>query len=301
MQTRILGRTERAVSEIALGTWSLTAPGADADNARATIERAQALGINLFETAEHYEVGGESIASLLGASLRDGAMVCLRGGLDSTSTPNRKRFERVFLHRSAARAAERLKRPVDIYLLAHPTSETVKMGEATGALHELKSEGIIANFGVATTDIEIATIAIEEGASVIEIPFNVFTAQHFSPLIDHAKAQNVGVLARSPLAYGLLCGTWPADKIFASDDHRAHRWTREELTSRLRQVANLRPLVTDDVHTVRNVALRFVLAHAVASAVVGVRNVGQLEANVREAGETWTMEQAGKVLELIKG
>jgi aryl-alcohol dehydrogenase-like predicted oxidoreductase len=300
MQKRTLARTELSVSEIALGTWSLTMPGATADNARATIDRATALGVNLFETAEHYEIEGESIASLLGACLNKDSIVCLRGGLDTTAAPSRKRFERVFLHRSAARAAERLKRPVDIYLLHHPTSDTVKMGEATGALHELKSEGIIANFGVATTEIEIASTAIEEGASVIEIPFNVFTAQHFRPLVDHARTQNVGVLARSPLAYGLLCGTWPADKTFASDDHRAHRWTREELTSRLRQVANLRPLVNDDVHTVRTVALRFVLAHMLASAVVGVRNPSQLEANIREVGETWTIEQADKVLELIK-
>jgi aryl-alcohol dehydrogenase-like predicted oxidoreductase len=256
--------------------------------------------VNLFEASEHYEIDGESMVSLLGRTLSKDSIVCMRGGLDTVSQPNRKRFERVFLHRSAARAAERLRRPVDCYLLHHPTLDTVRMGEAIGALVELKSEHVIEHYGIATTDIETASLAINEGVSVIEIPFNVFTGNHFRPLLQQARDQNVGVLTRSPLAYGLLCGTWPADKTFANDDHRAHRWTREELTARLRQVANLRPLVTDDVHTARTVALRFALAHEIAAAVVGVRNASQLEANVREIGAAWTMEQADKVLELLK-
>ena len=94
-----------------------------------------------------------------------------------------------------------------------------------------------------------------------------------------------GVLAHSTLAYGLLSGSWTADREFGASDHRAERWTRPEHERRHEQLATHRFLVHGEVPTMRSAAVRFVLANNIVScAVLGPRNVGQLEDIVREVG-----------------
>jgi aryl-alcohol dehydrogenase-like predicted oxidoreductase len=87
------------------------------------------------------------------------------------------------------------------------------------------------------------------------------------------------------LAYGLLSGSWKADREFMPTDHRTNRWTKEELQRRLEQVASMRFLVHGDVPTMRSAAVRYVLANRiVSSAVLGPRSATQLEQLVREVG-----------------
>jgi aryl-alcohol dehydrogenase-like predicted oxidoreductase len=94
-----------------------------------------------------------------------------------------------------------------------------------------------------------------------------------------------GVLARSTLAYGLLAGQWARGKAFPEGDHRAERWTLPEVERRIEQLASVRFLVHGDVPTMRAAAVRFVLANNIVScAVLGPRNVEQLEDIVREVG-----------------
>src|SRR6185503_21273899 len=96
----------------------------------------------------------------------------------------------------------------------------------------------------------------------------------------------VGILAHSVLSYGLLCGHWSSDKYFPEGDHRAERWTRDELRRRIRQLDALRPLLGGNVLTLRSSALRFVLSNTlVASALIGPRSTLQLDQLVREAGK----------------
>ncbi|MBL8719377.1 MAG: aldo/keto reductase [Myxococcales bacterium] len=285
MRTRTLGKSGLVVSELTLGTLSLAGElygpvePAEADR---TIARARELGVTLFETADVYGATGESMEARLGRVLErdDQAYLVTKGGNDAQNS--RKRFDRMFLHRSAARSADRLRRKPDVYLLHHPSVDTLRRGEAVGTLEELMRDGVIAKWGVACGEAAVAEVAIELGAPVIELPYNLFHQDDLNEVASKAVANNVGVLARSPLAYGLLCGTWPADKVFADGDHRRDRWNKDDLTERLRHVAALRPLVHDEVHTLRAAALRFVLANnTVSSCVVGVRNGNQLEQNVR--------------------
>ena len=295
LRTRPLGKTGLIVSELALGTWGLSGEAygevseADADG---TVARARELGVTLFDTADSYGARGgdphaERFEKRLGRLLDQdaAAIVCTKGGNDLEAAPARKRFDRAFLRRSAERSAERLRRAPHVYLLHHPTVATLHRGEATGALDELKKEGVISHWGVAATDADTARAALERGASVIELAYNIFAQRDLHELAGEIVESGAGVLARSPLAYGLLCGTWPAGKTFAEGDHRRDRWTEAELRQRLAEVAALRPLVHGDIHTIRAVALRYVLCNRmVASVVVGVRTPAQLEANVRAIG-----------------
>jgi aryl-alcohol dehydrogenase-like predicted oxidoreductase len=292
VRTRHLGKTGLEVSELALGTWTLGGeaygPVEEAEIDR-TVARARELGITLIETADSYGhgEGREPIETRIGRLLERDEQVrfCTKGGNDLAGVPPRKRFDRMFLHRSAARSADRLRRAPDLYLLHHPTVETLRRGEAIDALKELARDKVIKQWGVACGDAETVRAAIEAGAAVVELAYNLLHQRDLIEAGEEITSSGVGVLARSPLAYGLLCGIWPADKTFPEGDHRRDRWPPEDLHERLRQVAALRPLVHDEIHTLRSAALRFVLSNQlVSSCVVGVRGVAQLEANVRVIG-----------------
>jgi aryl-alcohol dehydrogenase-like predicted oxidoreductase len=296
LRTRPLGKSGLVVSELALGTWGLSGEGygpVSSDDADKTIIRARELGITLIDTADTYGARGgdphaERMEKRLGRLLAsdEGAIICTKGGNDLDASPARKRFDRDFLRLSAQRSADRLRRKPDLYLLHHPTVATLLRGEATSALEELQSEGVIRAWGVACGDAPVARAALERGASVVELPYNVFEQRALHEVTGELHEAKAGVLVRSTLAYGLLCGTWPADKTFPEGDHRRDRWTEAELRRRQADVAALRPLVKGDVHTIRAVALRYVLSNLlVSSAVVGVRTAAQLEANVRAIGD----------------
>ncbi len=94
-----------------------------------------------------------------------------------------------------------------------------------------------------------------------------------------------GVLAHSTLAYGLLAGSWTKERQFPAYDHRSERWTVLELEQRVKQLGALKFLVHGDVPSMRSAAVRFVLANRlVSSAMLGPRNVANLEDIVREVG-----------------
>lgn len=296
LRTRRLGKSGLIVSELALGTWGLAGDAYGAivgDEVDKTIARARELGVTLFETADAYGARGgdphaERFEKRLGRLLEsdDAALVCTKIGNDLDAAPPRKKFEPDYLRRAAERSAERLRRKPDLVLLHHPRAATIRRGAATATLESLVRDGVVRAWGVACGDAESARAAIEIGAPVIEIAYNLFAQRDLHAIAGDVVEHDVGVLARSPLAYGLLCGTWSVDKTFPDDDHRRDRWTSDELRARLAQVASLRPLVRGDVHTLRAVALRWVLSNrTVSSAVVGVRTAAQLEANVRAIGK----------------
>ena len=93
------------------------------------------------------------------------------------------------------------------------------------------------------------------------------------------------MLARSVLAYGLLCGHWPRAKEFPDGDHRGERWTPDELRMRIGQLDAVRALIGGPVMTMRAGALRYVLTNElISAAVLGPRSTVQLDQLVREAG-----------------
>jgi aryl-alcohol dehydrogenase-like predicted oxidoreductase len=97
--------------------------------------------------------------------------------------------------------------------------------------------------------------------------------------------KRAGVLARSVLSHGLLCGLWPPQKEFPANDHRSERWNIDELRTRIRQLSAVRPLLSPQLPSLRAIALRFVLTHQrVSSVVLGPRSPLQLDQLVREAG-----------------
>jgi aryl-alcohol dehydrogenase-like predicted oxidoreductase len=287
MRKRALGKTGVEVSETALGTWGLSGDGygavveAEVDR---VIDSAISHGITLFETADVYGKG--AMEKKLGERLPKGTVIVVtKIGTDLSTKPGRKRFDPQFLEESLERSAERLKRPMDVVLLHNPTVTAIKKGEACAFLREQKNVGKVRLWGVSAGSVDVARAALEKGAEVIELAYNLTLPGDLHALAAEIAEKGAGVLARSVLAYGLLAGHWAAEREFYPGDHRADRWTREELRVRVGQLEGLREIAAKHVLTLRAAALRFVLANElVGAAVLGPRSVAQLEQLLREAG-----------------
>ena len=289
MRKRPLGKTGLVVSELSIGTWGLAGesygPVADADADR-VIRRAIDMGFALVDTADAYGAGRMEL--LVGKILKDhpDLVVVTKGGVDRTTDPTRKTFDPGFLRSSIERSCKRLGiGALPLFLLHHPTPDALYAGDAIGTVEALKTEGKIQHWGVAAGDEDVARAAIDKGAEVIELAYNLTHPIDLHRISGDVMVAGCGVLARSVLAYGLLAGMWAKEKTFEEGDHRNDRWTRMELEHRLDQLDAVRFLVKGEVHTLRAAAVRFVLAnHLVSSAVLGVRTVEQLEQLVRETG-----------------
>lgn len=288
MRKRPLGKTGIEVSELSLGTWGLSGDGygplpeGDADR---VIDRALALGIDLFDTADVYGKG--SMERRLGERLpAETTYVVTKIGTDLDVRPPQKRFELEYLRPAFEASRERLRREkLDVVLLHNPTMLAMSKSEPFDFLKELKRLGALRAWGVSAGSAEVARAAIRQGADVVELAYNVFVAGDLHGMMDAVTESGVAILARSVLAHGLLAGQWSPEREFYDGDHRNDRWTPDELRTRVSQLDALRPLVAGPVLTLRSAALRFVLANlAVSTAVLGPRSVPQLEQLVREAG-----------------
>jgi aryl-alcohol dehydrogenase-like predicted oxidoreductase len=290
MRTRDLGTTGLRVSELALGTWGLSGEGygtVEESEQDAVIDRALAVGITLFDTADTY-AGGE-MEKRLGRRLPKGTEVSVvtKVGTSSEGTLLKKDFSAQNLRISTERSLERLGRDrIDVLLLHNPSPKTLSRGEAVATMKELVELGLAHTWGVSAGSPECSTAAASAGAPVIELAYNAFHWRELSVIADSVREKKIGILARSVLAYGLLCGAWPTNKEFPSEDHRSERWTADELKRRIVQLNALRPSVYGNVQSLRSVAVRYVLANPlVSSAVIGPRKGGQLDQLVRDAGK----------------
>ncbi len=290
MRRRKLGKTGLEVSELSLGTWGLSGdaygPVAEGE-ADKVIERARAIGINLFETADSY--GNGVLEKKLGEHLEkdEGSIVVTKLGTDNDASPPRKRFDGAYLKRAFEASRERLRRSVvDVVLLHNPSAAALKKDETPGSLKALKSEGALKAWGVSVSTREALEAALDAGADVVSVPYNIFQVQPLRALAERVKESGVGVLAHSVLSYGLLCGLWPPHKEFRYGDHRSDRWSQSQLRRRIRQLDAVRPLVSGDVKTMRAAAVRFALSEELVSSVIlGPKYGMQLDQLVREAGQ----------------
>ncbi len=303
MRKRPLGKTNLNVSELGLGTWGLSGDAygmlAQGEQER-LIERARALGITLFETADCYAEG--RMETTLGERLGEDtdAVVVTKWGTDRSGPVAHKRFDREYLREACSRSRDRLKRDeIQLALLHNPSVRALERGEARDTMLELKGEGQVHAWGVSAGDEATARAAVEAGAEVVSVAFNIFRQKPLDAIAERVEQDQVGVLAHSVLNYGQLCGMWSAFRQFRPPDHRAERWTPEELKRRVRHLDAVRPMVGGDVVSLRSAALRFVLTKSVVgSAILGPRTNLQLDQLVREAGTAPPYLSEGKLMAL---
>lgn len=288
MRKRPLGQTKIEVSELGLGTWGLSGDAYGPVNEReqdAVIDRALALGINLFETADVYGAG--KMERKLGARLPEtGTIVVTKIGTALSDKPARKRFDVEYLKQALGACQDRLgRKQLDVVLLHNPSPDAVKEAKAAELLQARVDEGALRAWGMSVGGVATATEALRSSPrpQILQMPYNVFLSAEVQAMDSIFHVTKVGLLARSVLAHGLLSGLWSKDVQFDEGDHRRERWTPSQLRRRLSQLQVFNTVNRANTPSMRAAAVNWVLSDwYVSSAVLGPRSVLQLDQLMRE-------------------
>ncbi len=224
MQQRIFGRTGREVSPVGLGTWQLGADWGDVseDDALAVLRAADEQGVTLFDTADVYGDGRSEkvIARYLGG--RTDIFVATKMGRRVPQEPENYTLEnfRAWIDRSRKNLGVET---LDLVQLHCPPSAVIDADETYDALDALVTDGSIAAYGVSVETCDQALSAIRRpGVASIQIIFNPLRLKPLDEVLPAAQAAGVGILARVPLASGLLSGKYTTSTTFAANDHRSY-------------------------------------------------------------------------------
>jgi aryl-alcohol dehydrogenase-like predicted oxidoreductase len=299
LEYRNLGETGMRVSAISLGTWAFGSEWGTVsdDDSYAALNKAIDLGVNFLDTADVYGDGRSEklIGRLLKERPDDEIFVATKAGrrLDPHTADD---YSYGNLSRFVERSLENLRlEALDLLQLHCPPTEVYRQDETFEALDRLQEAGKVKNYGVSVEKVEEARMALHyPGVKTVQVIFNIFRqkpAEEFFPL---AEERNVGVIARVPLASGLLSGKMSADREFSEDDHRnfnreGQAFDRGETFSGvnfetgLRAVEELKELVPEG-YTLAQLALRWILMHpAVSCAIPGAKRPDQAEDNLAAA------------------
>jgi len=298
MKYRELGRTGWKVSEISFGAWAIGGSWGSVDDKEslAALHRAVDLGVNFIDTADVYGDGlSERLVAQLRRERRETLYVATKAGrrLDPHTTEgyNRKNLTG-FVERSLKNLNTEA---LDLLQLHCPTTEVYYRPEVFGILDDLVKQGKLRYYGVSVEKVEEALKAIEyPNVQTVQIIFNIFRQRPSELFFEQAKRRKVGILARVPLASGLLTGKMKADTKFEADDHRqfnrhgesfdrGETFSGVDYQTGLQTVEELRALVPAGM-SLSQFALRWILMFdAVTCAIPGAKNPVQAEQNVQAA------------------
>jgi aryl-alcohol dehydrogenase-like predicted oxidoreductase len=298
MNYRQLGRTDMRVSEISFGAWAIGGswgPVRD-EESYAALNRAVDLGVNFIDTADVYGDGrSERLIARLLRERKEEIFVATKAGRrlspHTADGYNRANLE-AFVNRSRRNLGVD---SVDLLQLHCPPTEVYQRPEVFRALDELKRKGKIRYYGVSVEKVAEALKATEYAdLQSVQIIFNMFRLKPSTEFFPKAKERKVGVIARVPLASGLLTGKITAQTKFPEDDHRnfnrhgeafdvGETFSGVNLETGLKAVEELKGLVPRGV-TLAQIALRWILMFdSVTCAIPGAKRPQQVEENVRAA------------------
>jgi aryl-alcohol dehydrogenase-like predicted oxidoreductase len=226
MDSRTLGRTGRTVSSIGLGTWQLGADWGDVDedSALAVLRASAEAGVTFFDTADVYGDGRSEqiIGRFLAENPGSGITVATKMGRRGPQEPGEFTLEnfRAWTDRSRKNLGVDT---LDLVQLHCPPTPVFSSDAVYDALDTLVQDGAIAAYGVSveTCDEALAAIA-RPGTATVQIIFNAFRLKPLDEVLPAAREAGVGIIARVPLASGLLSGKYTASTTFAADDHRTY-------------------------------------------------------------------------------
>ena len=299
MNSRTFGRTGRTVGEIGLGTWQLGAGWGDVTDevALATLRAAWEAGTTLFDTADVYGMGRSE--TLIGKFLTETpaarGQVYVATKLGRFSPPGwPENFTRAGVRQHTDASLKRLGvDALDLTQFHCIPFDVLKRGEVFEHVRELKREGKIRDFGVSVESMEEADFCVrQEGVAALQIIFNIFRQKPIYTLFNEAKARNVALLVRLPLASGLLGGKMTKGQTFPANDHRNFNRDGQQFNvgetfaglpfeKGVELADALKPMVPAG-QTLADFALRWCLDfEAVSVLIPGAKNPAQALANTR--------------------
>lgn len=296
MEQRAIARLGRSVSVVGLGTWQLGADwgAVEPDAAHAVLDAAVQAGVTFFDTADVYGDGRSE--RFCGELLRrhPGLFVATKMGRRVAQLP--ENYNREAFRAWNARSRENLGvERIDLVQLHCPPDPVYADDAVFAALDELVAEGLIAAYGVSVETCEQALRAIERpGVATVQIILNCFRLKPLERVLPAAREAGVGIVARVPLASGLLSGRYDEHTTFAPEDHRSYNRNGEAFdvgetfsgvpfqtgVAAARELARL----LDPGSTLAQFALRWVIDQPGVSTVIpGARNEQQVRQNVAAA------------------
>ncbi|MGW6931938.1 aldo/keto reductase [Lentzea sp. NPDC054927] len=298
MEKRIAGRLNRQVGVVGLGCWQLGADWGDVDEseALALLHAAADTGVDFFDTADVYGDGRSE--TLVGRFLKErqgDVFVATKMGrrlpAQTTEGYNRENFL-AWNDRSRRNLGVDT---LDLVQLHCPPTATYSRDEVFDTLDEMVEQQRIAAYGVSVEKVEEALAAIRRPhVASVQIILNAFRLKPLEQVLPAAAEAGVAIIARVPLASGLLSGKYTAATTFGADDHRNYNRNGEAFDVGetfsgvpyevgLEAVERLRPLVPEGA-TMAQFALRWVVDQPGVTVVIpGARNVSQAAANSRAA------------------
>ncbi|MHA7283312.1 aldo/keto reductase [Arthrobacter sp. TMS2-4] len=299
MEQRTLGRTGRPVSVVGLGTWQLGADWGEVEDkdAVAVLEAAVEAGVTFFDTADVYGDGRSE--STIGSFLRNNpdldVLVGTKMGRRVEQTPENYTLAnfRQWIDRSRTNLGVDA---LDLVQLHCPPTAVYSSDEVYDALDTLVDEGAIRNYGVSVERTDEALAAIARGTTAsVQIILNAFRLKPLDEVLPAAQAAGVGIIARVPLASGLLSGKYTTDTAFADDDHRTYNrdgaafdvgetFSGVDYATGVEAAREFADLVPDGVTTAQAALAWIVAQEGVSTVIPGARNPEQARANAAAAG-----------------
>ena len=296
MNYRNLGKTGLKVSEISLGTWQVGGKwGSDFNEkgAEEIINKAIDLGVNFIDTADVYsnKLSEKAVGKVVRSRSEEVyiATKCGRQLNPHTNESYQVNVLRKFVEDSLSNlGVDR----IDLIQLHCPPTEVYYRPEIFELFDDLTKEGKIRNYGVSVEKVEEALKAIEyPGVSTVQIIFNMFRQRPAELFFKQAKEKNVGILARVPLASGLLTGKFTANTTFEEGDHRffnregtafdkGETFSGIDYNLGLKAVEELKKMFGNGQILIEK-ALQWILSFDEVSCVIpGASKVSQVESNI---------------------
>ena len=295
MKYRELGRTGWKVSEISFGAWAIGGAWGRVDDQESLAALHAALdgGVNFFDTADVYGDGrSERLLAKLRMERKEKFYIATKAGR-RLNPHTADGYNRANLTAFIERSLKNLDTDaIDLLQLHCPPVEVLYRPEVFGVLDDLVKAGKLRHYGVSVEKVEEALKAIEfPGVQSMQIIFNIFRQRPADLFFAEAQKRRVGILARVPLASGLLSGKITRESKFAKDDHRnfnrhgeafdrGETFSGVDFETGLRTVEQLRPLVPKGA-TLAQLALRWILEFpAVTCAIPGAKRPAQVKENI---------------------
>ena len=315
MKYRTLGKTGIKISEISLGTWQVGGKwgsGFDTHNAEQILNEAIDGGINFIDTADIYENRqSEKAVGQVVRSRSEDVYVATKCGR-FINPHNNEGYQPKVLREFVESSLKNMNLDrLDLIQLHCPPNEVYYRDEIFTEFDKLKQEGKIANLGVSVQKVEQALKAIEfPNVCTVQIIFNMFRHRPAELFFQEAKKKNIGIIARVPLASGLLSGKFNKETAFGKDDHR--HFNREgqafdqgetfsglDYDLGLEAVDKVQAIFPNDI-ALANIALKWILMFEEISCVIpGVSRPEQLQSNLKtQAVSDLSVEQMASVAQI---
>jgi aryl-alcohol dehydrogenase-like predicted oxidoreductase len=300
MNYRRLGSTDLKLSELSFGTWAIGGAWGKTSDREALegLNKAIECGVNFFDTADVYGEGRseELLAKATKGKKHDiyiASKFCRAGDIDDPLT-----YSEPSVRNYLEKSLKRLNREcIDLYQIHCPPIKILREGNVFNVLDKLQKEGKIRYYGVSVETVEEGLLCLEQpNVRALQVIFNIFRQKPAVNLFPKAIDKGVGILARVPLASGLLTGKFSEGHRFSEDDHRQFNKDGDQFNvgetfagipfDKGVKLSEELAWIAQERESMATAALKWILEHhAVSTVIPGFKTAEQVEKNLKAVHE----------------